>query len=277
MVNFTNQKIINNDRQFYKKLEKEETNSFEIMCQILNNYEYIFLQNRRFLFVSRIKFAKKYSILFFEKKYEELQKLERFYLTYFIFCKEIIKAYTEFQSESNYQVFRKMTIEELDNNEKELINIDNKKKDQYNKLLNIYYKTPYYEKKEEIRKEFDKIPISTTIDAHGHYANLSSTKTFGFYKHIKEEYRKMNEIIYNQKFEYYYNENAEIKYDIFRKNDIRNSKFIFDQLRKYYSDLKIKDNYHANELYDGTYDSFVHFSNDYSQLVDFNSSINDLI
>jgi len=132
-------------------------------------------------------------------------------------------------------------------------------------------------KKEEIRKEFDKIPISTTIDAHGHYANLSSTKTFGFYKHIKEEYRKMNEIIYNQKFEYYYNENAEIKYDIFRKNDIRNSKFIFDQLRKYYSDLKIKDNYHANELYDGTYDSFVHFSNDYSQLVDFNSSINDLI
>jgi len=84
---------------------------------------------------------------FLKKKYEELQKLERFYLTYFIFCKEIIKAYTEFQSESNYQVFRKMTIEELDNNEKELINIDNKKKDQYNKLLNIYYKTPYYEKK----------------------------------------------------------------------------------------------------------------------------------
>jgi len=68
MVNFTNQKIIDNDRNFYKRLEKEETNSFEIMCQIFNNYEYIFLQNKRFLFVSRIKFAKKYSFLFFEKK-----------------------------------------------------------------------------------------------------------------------------------------------------------------------------------------------------------------
>jgi len=143
-------------------------------------------------------------------------------------------------------------------------------------LLNIYYKTLYYEKKEEIRKEFDKIPISTTIDAHGHYANLSSTKVFGFYKYIKEEYKKMNETIYSQKFEYYYNEDAEIKYDIFRKDDIRNSKFIFDQLKKYYNDLKVKDSNHANKLYDETYDSFVHFSNDYSQLVDFDPSVDDL-
>jgi len=128
MVCFTNQNVLINNRFFYKKLEKEETNSFEIMCQILNNYEYIFLQEKRFLFVSRIKFAKRYSFYFFSKEYDQLEKMERFYLTYFIFCKDIIKAYTEFQMESNYQVFKKMTINELNDNEIKLINIDNEKK-----------------------------------------------------------------------------------------------------------------------------------------------------
>jgi len=234
-------------------------------------------KKKRFLFVSRIKFAKRYSIDFFDKEYNKLDKMERFYLTYFIFCKDIIKAYTEFQTESNYQVFKKMTIDELNDNEIKLIDIDDKKKKKYNELLNIYHKTPYYSKKEEDRKEFDKQPISTTIGAHGHYANLSSIKVYGFYKYIKEEYKKMNKEIYDEKFEYYYNENSSINYNEFRKNDIKNTKFIFDQLNEYYFNLKTKDNYHANELYESTYDNYIHFSDNYSKLTNYDPRVDDLI
>jgi len=68
----------------------------------------------------------------------------------------------------------------------------------------------------------------------------------------------MNKEIYNERFEYYYNENSGIDYNKFRENDIKNTKFIFDQLKEYYSNLKIKDDYHANELYESTYDNYIY-------------------
>jgi len=266
MVCFLNQNVIENDRLFYKKLEKEQTNSFEIMCQILNNYEYIFLQEKRFLFVSRIKFAKRYCNDFFNKDYDDLNKLQRFYLTYFIFCKDIIKAYTEFQMESNYQVFKKMNLNEINDIEQKLINIDNECLNKYTKLVNIYRSTNYYKKKNDDRKEFDNKPISTPMSTHGHYANLSSQKVFGFYIKIKEDVKKMNEIIYNENFDFFYNEKMKLEYNSFKKNDINNIKVIFNNLKIYFDELKDRDSYHSNELNERTYDEFVHFSNSYSLL-----------
>jgi len=106
-----------------------------------------FLNEKRFLFVARIKFAKKYCIFFFDKDYKDLTIQERFYLTYYIFSKDIIKSYTEFQAESNFNIFKKIKFQDFQKLENELIEIENKNISKYNKILDIYHKTSYYKRK----------------------------------------------------------------------------------------------------------------------------------
>jgi len=56
---------------FYKKIENE--NTYDDMVNLFKHYEYILLKNKRFLFVARIKFAKKYCNKIFNKNYNELK------------------------------------------------------------------------------------------------------------------------------------------------------------------------------------------------------------
>jgi len=122
-----------------------------------------FIQNKRFLFVARIKFAKYYSEYFFNLKYQQLKRCEKFYLTYFIFCKDIKKSYIDFQNESNYQIFKKVSLDEFNILENEQKEIDLNVKQKYEKLIKDYIKTDYYQKKEQRRKEYD-LKQNKTID-----------------------------------------------------------------------------------------------------------------
>jgi len=94
MVNFKNENFIIKDKKFYYTIEKQsETNDIIIMCKILSNYDYIFLNEPRFIFVARNKFAKKYSLFIFKKDYSLLTIQEKFFLTYFIFTRNIKKIF----------------------------------------------------------------------------------------------------------------------------------------------------------------------------------------
>jgi len=90
---------------------------------------------KRFIFVSRIKFAKYYSSIFFQKEYIQLERSEKFYLTNYIFYKDIKRSYINFQNESGYKIFNKLTLDEFNKLENEQQNIDLKCEKIYKKIF----------------------------------------------------------------------------------------------------------------------------------------------
>jgi len=120
------------NEEFYKSLEGN--NTYNDLLNLLKHYEYIYLKNKRFLFVARVKFAKKYTKEIFNKEYNELNIYERIVITYFIFCKSVTQSYFCFQSESNYNIFKKYTIDELFYLEKNILDCYSKNK---NKIWSV--------------------------------------------------------------------------------------------------------------------------------------------
>jgi len=104
------QNIDDFDNKFYFKLEKE--NNYEDMLNLLENYNYISLYNRRFMFVARNKFYNKYKNMF-EKYFTNDTFINKMYLCYYIFNQDIEICFKDFQYESGFNTIRKFEIDRL--------------------------------------------------------------------------------------------------------------------------------------------------------------------
>jgi len=95
--------------------------------------------------------------------------LKKILITYFIFCKSVTQSYLEFQIESNFNIFKKYTIEELYQLEKNIIDCYNKNYKMINKYVfkNIIEK----EKKIEIKLQNYEHPMMP-IASHDYICNM---------------------------------------------------------------------------------------------------------
>jgi len=121
------------DFKSIKDMEIETGIDYNGIIKLLKYQNYISLYNRRFLFVSRNKFGNNNSFLLFNKSFKNITIYEKMYICYYIFCFDLEKCFYDFQYESNYNIFRKMTKEQYNLFE--------------NKMLKIHYQKIYiYEK-----------------------------------------------------------------------------------------------------------------------------------
>jgi len=142
---------------------------------------------------------KKYCKYLFDKEHTSLTIDEKFFITYFIFSVDIKQAIFEFQYETKFRIFSKMSLQELNNYENRLNNIYKTKKQKVTNLFNQYKETNYG--KESIKK-INKHTIGTPMSTHGSHGFIHNDHFSNFVKKNKKENDKFTQIIDENKLEY---------------------------------------------------------------------------
>jgi len=261
MVLFDYDNLIIKNPKFYYDLETNKTgNNLLIMTKILSYYDYIILKDPRFLFVSRIKFATLYSdYFFFKKSYKELNKMERFYLTYYIFNIDFIKSYNEFQSESNYKIMKKTTIQEMIELQKSLEKLHQSLNIKYKGLINQYKNTKNYMLKKD-KEKFNFLEITSTdvpMDTHGFYNHRKINKIINF---LREEHNKMTKTLNIDSLSYLVSEEDKNSFQKFLvKNTPQSQLFLLNELE---NSFKMTN----NELHDKLQNSMLSLQQQFDKL-----------
>jgi len=174
---------------------------------------------------------KKYSNYIFNKNHDKLNIDEKFFLTYFIFTLDLKQAIFEFQYESKYKIFNKMTIDDFNNYENRLFQIFLNNKVKISKLLEQYKLHKYYQdkiKKDLYKKNFDNydleenkkiftqkinegkikniITTGVPMYTHGIHGFISYSRLVKYIDCINNENLKFNKVIDENKFEYIFKE-----------------------------------------------------------------------
>jgi len=158
--------------------------------------------------------------------------MKNFFLTYFIFTLDLKQSIFEFQYESKYKIFNKMTIDDFNNYENRLLQIFLDNKIKISKLLEQYKKHDYYQnkiKKDLYKKTFDNydlkenkenlnnkinnkeiknktITTGVPMYTHGIHGFIYYNKLIKYVDCINNENLKFNKVIDENKFEYIFKE-----------------------------------------------------------------------
>jgi len=137
----------------------------------------------------------------------------------------------EFQSETKYNIFKKMTLEEINKYEKILENIYNLNYEKIKKMFSQYHNTESYQRKDELLKKYEFIPIETPMCPNGHYGFIYFNDLNNFFKKIHEENLKFNRIVNENNFDYLFINNEDKKMsNLLKKSPENNLKNIFKKL-----------------------------------------------